>query len=255
MGLHEVALHRFSFATIIITTIAFLALTIGVFSPAWSVVERNGVRISEGPWYTRACPQSGGDCILSSMEAIYGMHSDGRGDSVLRKDHWLAIQIECTCAVALSCLGLMVAIVAFVKRNWASVHWLLVVGGTSIFTSAILSLIAVLKLMLTKGHINMSAPWSRDLTFVGSLAAFGASFLYVFSITQSCVRYIKLKRLKRISTSSFRNSTSQQGPNIQVIILNNFPSGSSPQNGSAIPPKYETHPPAYSDICGENVTS
>lgn len=81
MGSHEVVQFRFSVAISITTTAAFLAMTIGVFSPTWFVVQRNGVQISEGPWYTRACPLDSGDCVISTRELIYGLHSDGRGDS------------------------------------------------------------------------------------------------------------------------------------------------------------------------------
>ena len=81
MALHQVALYQFSIGTIFISAFATLSLCIGVFSPAWIVVHRKGVRISEGPWYTRACPDEERDCILSTRETIYGIHSDGRGDS------------------------------------------------------------------------------------------------------------------------------------------------------------------------------
>ena len=81
MGLHKVALFRFSIVTIFISVFALVALCIGVFSPAWIVLKRNGVWISEGPWYTMACPDGEGHCILSTREMIYGIHSDGRGDS------------------------------------------------------------------------------------------------------------------------------------------------------------------------------
>ena len=81
MGLRQVALYQFSIGTIFISVFSTLSLCIGVFSPAWIVVYRKSVRISEGPWYTRACPDEEGDCILSTREAIYGIHSDGRGDS------------------------------------------------------------------------------------------------------------------------------------------------------------------------------
>ena len=81
MGLHEASLCRFSVAITILCAVAFLAMTVGVFSPAWIVVIRSGVTISEGPWYTRACPLYGGDCIISTRELIYGSYSDGKGDS------------------------------------------------------------------------------------------------------------------------------------------------------------------------------
>ena len=81
MGLPKVALFRFSIVTIFISVFALVALCIGVFSPAWIVLKRNGVWISEGPWYTMACPDGEGHCILSTREMIYGIHSDGRGDS------------------------------------------------------------------------------------------------------------------------------------------------------------------------------
>ena len=81
MGLHEKSLCRFSVAILILSAVAFLTVTVGVFSPAWVVVDRSGARISEGPWYTRACPLDGGDCIISTREMIYESYSDGKGDS------------------------------------------------------------------------------------------------------------------------------------------------------------------------------
>ena len=75
------SLCRFSVAITSLSAVAFLAMTIGVFSPVWIVVERSGIRISEGPWYTRACPLDGGDCVISTRQLIYGSFSDGKGDS------------------------------------------------------------------------------------------------------------------------------------------------------------------------------
>ena len=132
----------------------------------------------------------------------------------------------------------------------------------------ILSLIAVLKVMFSSQDMNTSSPWSRDVTFAGSIAAFAASFLYVFAISQSCMRYIQEKKIKRqsgyLSNSQFSReecSDTSQRQNIQVIPLDNFPSAASgshlnrqntnfDEDRSVISMKYSLNPPAYSEIYG-----
>ena len=78
MASQDDAQKRISILIIITSFTAFIVLSVGVFSPAWLIVEQNGMRISEGPWYTQACLLEGGDCILSTRELIYDMHSNGR---------------------------------------------------------------------------------------------------------------------------------------------------------------------------------
>ena len=118
--------------------------------------------------------------------------------------------------------------------------------------------------MSASNNMNTSAPWSRDVTLAGSVAAFAASCLYVFAISQSCVRNIKLRRLKkRNSMNSERNSDSGSRP-IQIILMESLQNGIlSPLRGQTsrgsdhsndVPGKCPNQPPAYSEIYGVNAT-
>ena len=130
-----------------------------------------------------------------------------------------------------------------------------------------MSLVSVLKVMWATKGVNTSAPWSRDTTFAGSVAAFAASVLYVFAIGQSCGRNLKLKKIKRGTHLARGNtgilecegSNSLQSENIQYITLDSIPDAatlslslrhipSTVENRSILPSTHSIAPPAYSDI-------
>ena len=130
-----------------------------------------------------------------------------------------------------------------------------------------MSLVAVLKVMWATKDINTSVPWSRDITFAGSVAAFAASVLYVFAIGQSCGRNLKLKKIKHQTHLSrgdtgilgCEGSNSLQSENIQYITLDSIPDAatltlslrqipSTVENSSIFPSTHSIAPPAYSEI-------
>ena len=137
--------------------------------------------------------------------------------------------------------------------------------------------------MSASSNVSISIPWSRDVTLAGSVAAFGASCLYVFAISQSCLRNSKLRRLKQQRnsvTANERNSDSENRP-IQIILMDTLQNSvldGSFQNsvldrlhndsisslrgqtsndsdcGNGSPGKCPNQPPAYSEIYGGNST-
>ena len=122
--------------------------------------------------------------------------------------------------------------------------------------------------MSASKDMDTSVPWSRDITFAGSVAAFVASALYVFAISQSCVRHIKLEKIRRESSTASSSASSGCDVNnslpeqhIQYITLESVSDGSSLSrsciqipsysdtcNSNPLPSKYPFAPPAYSEI-------
>ena len=114
----------------------------------------------------------------------------------LKDEHWLAVQIESTAAVALACLGLVVVVFAFIKRSWTSVHWVQIIGGVLLLsTSKYLNLTHLCRM-----HFSILIIWTSpfpNLGVLGGIFHFYSNFKRNFC-EQTVENLIRRRILRRL---------------------------------------------------------
>ena len=103
-------------------------------------------------------------------------------------------------------------------------------------------LIPVLKVFWVAGKTELRTDWSRIVAFVGCIMEFACAVLYVFAVSQSCLRIIKHKTDDDVTANQV---VYERDPSDQIEDLTNpgleLPSYS--EINMSVPPPYYTDLP------------